>query len=175
MTTILICTVGGSYQPIVTAITEEKPDYVYFICTDRDLATNTPGSNLQITGKGNCIKARFSDDSPNLPNIPTITGLSSDQFSVYLTSSDELDQIYSDCKKVIQDALILFPSSKIIADYTGGTKSMCAGLVMAAMEFEDIELQLITGSRNNLVAVNDGDQYRVFVNTKGIQFEFRLL
>jgi CRISPR-associated protein (TIGR02710 family) len=171
MTTILICTVGGSYQPIVTAITEEKPDYVYFICTDRDLATNTPGSNLQITGKGNCIKARFSDDSPNLPNIPTITGLSSDQFSVYLTSSDELDQIYSDCKKVIQDALSLFPSSKIIADYTGGTKSMCAGLVMAAMEFEDIELQLITGSRNNLVAVNDGDQYRVFVNTKGIQFE----
>jgi CRISPR-associated protein (TIGR02710 family) len=39
------------------------------------------------------------------------------------------------------------------------------------MEFEDIELQLITGSRNNLVAVNDGDQYRVSVNTKGIQFE----
>ncbi len=42
---------------------------------------------------------------------------------------------------------------------------------MAAMEYEDIELQLITGSRNNLVAVNDGDQYRLFINTKGIQFE----
>ena len=171
MTTILICTVGGSHQPIVTAITVEKPDHVYFICTDRDPATNTPGSNLQITGKGCCIKARFNDDAPNLPNIPTQAGLNADQFSVYITSSDELDQIYSDCNKAIKDALSQFPSAKIIADYTGGTKSMCAGLVMAAMEYEDIELQLITGSRNNLVAVNDGDQYRLFVNTKGIQFE----
>ncbi len=33
--------------------------------------------------------------------------------------------------------------AKIIADYTGGTKSMCAGLVMAAMEYENIELQYI--------------------------------
>ena len=171
MNTILICTVGGSHQPIVTAITEEKPAYVYFICTDRDLATNTPGSNLQITGKGNCIKVSFNDAVPTLPNIPSQTGLTSEQYSVCITSSDDLDQIYSDCNQVIKAAIKQFPDAKIIADYTGGTKSMCAGLVMAAMEYEDIELQLITGSRHNLVAVQDGDQYRMFANTRGIQFE----
>ncbi len=171
MTTILICTVGGSHQPIVTAITEEKPAYVYFICTDKDPATNTPGSNLQITGKGNCIKAKFSDEAPNLPNIPSQTGLTPEQYTVSITSSDDLDLIYSDCNQAIRAALKQFPEARIIADYTGGTKSMCAGLVMAAMEYEDIELQLITGSRHNLVAVQDGDQYRMFVNTRGIQFE----
>ncbi len=171
MTTILICTVGGSHQPIITAITAEKPAYVYFICTDRDLATNTPGSNLQITGIGNCIKAKFTDEAPNLPNIPSQTGLTPEQYTVCITSSDDLDQIYRDCNHAIKAAIKQFPDAKIIADYTGGTKSMCAGLVMAAMEYEDIELQLITGSRHNLVAVQDGDQYRMFANTRGIQFE----
>ena len=171
MNTILICTVGGSHQPIVTAITEEKPAYVYFICTDRDLATNTPGSNLQITGKGNCIRVSFNDAVPTLPNIPSQTSLTPDQYTVCITSSDDLDQIYSDCNQAIKAAIKQFPDAKIIADYTGGTKSMCAGLVMAAMEYENIELQLITGSRHNLVAVQDGDQYRMFANTRGIQFE----
>lgn len=73
MTTILICTVGGSHQPIVSAIQEQQPQHVIFICTDKDPATGRPGSINQIEGKGNCIKANFNDDKPTLPNIPTQT------------------------------------------------------------------------------------------------------
>jgi hypothetical protein len=161
MTKILICTVGGSHQPIVSAINDQCPDYVTFICTGKDPATGRPGSSIQITGVGNCIKARFGDDKPTLPNIPAQTGLSADRIDVCCTLSDDLDQIYLDCDNAITDVLRRFPDANIIADYTGGTKSMSAGLVMAALEHQDVTLQLVTGSRSDLIKVHDGSQYAV--------------
>ncbi len=171
MTNILICTVGGSHQPVVSAIKERHPDYVIFICTGKDPATGRHGSSIQITGTGNCIKANPQDDKPTLPNIPTQTGLTAVQHEVCCTLSDDLDQIYLDCSNAIDAALRRFPNAKIIADYTGGTKSMSAGLVMAALEHEDLELQLVTGSRGDLIKVHDGSQYVACANIEQIRFE----
>ena len=171
MTKILICTVGGSHQPIVSAINDQCPDYVTFICTGKDPATGRPGSSIQITGVGNCIKAGFGDDKPTLPNIPAQTGLSADRIDVCCTLSDDLDQIYLDCDNAITDVLRRFPDANIIADYTGGTKSMSAGLVMAALEHQDVTLQLVTGSRSDLIKVHDGSQYAVHANSEQIRFE----
>lgn len=159
MTQILICTVGGSHQPIVSAINDLRPDFVVFICTDKDPATNQPGSRVQIEGKGNCIKAHNSDDNPTLPNIPTQTGLASEQYEPVLTLSDNLDRTYLDCITAIDDISRRFPDARIVADYTGGTKSMCAGLVMAVVESPGIDLQLVTGSRADLIKVQDGSQF----------------
>jgi CRISPR-associated protein (TIGR02710 family) len=171
MTSILICTVGGSHQPIVSAINKQRPNYVFFICTDKDPATGRPGSSIQITGTGNCIKAQFSDDKPTLPNIPAQTGLSVDQYTVCCTLSDDLDRIYLDCSNAIAAALSRFPNANIIADYTGGTKSMSAALVIAALEHQDIELQLVTGSRGDLIKVHDGSQYAACANIGQVRFE----
>ncbi|MEQ1620572.1 MAG: TIGR02710 family CRISPR-associated CARF protein [Methylococcales bacterium] len=171
MTNILICTVGGSHQPIVSAIYDQRPDYVIFICTDKDSATGRAGSSIQITGTGNCIKDQFSDDKPTLPNIPAQTGLTAEQFEVCSTLSDDLDQIYLACSHAIDSVFNRFPNAKIVADYTGGTKSMSAGLVMAALERQDIELQLITGSRSDLIKVHDGSQYAACANIEQIRFE----
>ena len=68
---ILLCTVGGSHQPIVTAIRESRPDHVCFICSGKDPGTGRAGSDVQVLGKGNIIKAKQEDPSPSLPNIPT--------------------------------------------------------------------------------------------------------
>lgn len=174
MTTILICTVGGSHQPIVSAIKEQHPDYVIFICTGKDPATGRPGSSIQITGVGNCIKANPQDEKPTLANIPAQTGLTAEQHEVRCTLSDDLDQIYLDCSNAIDSALCRFPNARIIADYTGGTKSMSAGLVMAALEHQDIELQLVSGSRSDLVRVHDGSQFAAYAKIEQIRFE-RLL
>lgn len=174
MTHILICTVGGSYQPLVTAIKEQQPDFVLFICTNTDPATGRPGSSIQITGAGNCIKANQNDAKPSLPNIPNQAGLSSGQYDICLTVADDLDQIYLDCTAAITQLLQRFPNAKLIADYTGGTKSMTAGLVMAALEHQTIELQLVTGSRADLIKVNDGSQNAEYANIERIRFE-RLL
>ncbi len=171
MTTILICTVGGSHQPVVSAIKEQRPDYVIFICTGKDPATGRPGSSIQITGTGNCIKANPQDEKPTLPNIPTQSGLTTEQHEVCCTLSDDLDQIYLDCSNAIDAALRRFPNAKIVADYTGGTKSMSAGLVMAALEHQNIDLQLVTGSRGDLIKVNDGSQYVACANIEQIRFE----
>lgn len=171
MTTILICTVGGSHQPIVTAIKEVRPDFVQFICTDKDPGTGRPGSNVQITGNGNCIKASNQDEKPSLPNIPSQTGLKPEQFEICLTLSDDLDCIYADCCQALAFLVQRFPSSSFVADYTGGTKSMSAGLIMAALERQDIQLQLVTGSRADLIKVHDGSQFAAFANIEKIRFE----
>ncbi len=171
MTTILICTVGGSHQPIVTALNEIKPNFVLFICTDKDPATGRAGSRTQIEDPGNCIKAYPKDEKPSLPNIPAQTGLTSEQYRVCNTVSDDLDQIYTDCLVAIDKIVHEFPDAKIIADYSGGTKSMSAGLVMAGLEREGIDLQLVMGSRGDLVKVQDGSQYTAAANSQQIRFQ----
>jgi len=159
MTQILICTVGGSHQPIVSAIKDLQPDFVVFICTDKNPATGQSGSRIQIEGKGNCIKAQSADDKPTLPNIPAQTSLAADQYEIVLTLPDNLDRIYLDCITAIDGISRRFPDARIVADYTGGTKSMSAGLVMAVVESPGIDLQLITGSRADLIKVQDGSQF----------------
>ncbi len=48
---------------------------------------------------------------------------------------------------------------------------MSAGLIMAALEYQGIELQLVTGSRADLIKVHDGSQYAAFANIEQIRFE----
>ena len=170
-TTTLICTVGGSHAPLVTAITTLRPDHVYFICSGNDPGTGKPGSAVQITGKGNCIKAQYTDDKPTLPNIPSQAGLADDQYTVLETLADDLDAIYSTSQQTIAQALTDFPDCRILADYTGGTKSMSAGLVVAALEHKAVELHLITGSRSDLIKVKDGYQSSQFANIETMRFE----
>ncbi len=174
MTTILICTVGGSHQPIVSAIADQCPDFVIFICTGNDPATGQQGSASQITGQGMCIKANFGDVKPTLPSIPVQAGLQPEQYRVQSTLADNLDQIYLDCSNAIQAALTEHPGAKLTADYTGGTKSMSAGLVMAVLEHQEIELRLMIGGRSDLIKVQDGSEFSALANIEQLRFE-RLL
>lgn len=171
MPQILLSTVGGSHQPIVSAINELRPDFVVFICTGKDPATGRTGSDSQIEGRGNCIKAHPHDDKPTLPSIPNQTGLLPEQYQVVLTLSDDLDRIYLDCHRTIEEISQRFPDARIVADFTGGTKSMSAGLIMAALEHPDVDLQLVTGSRADLVKVQDGSQFAALANSEQIRFQ----
>ena len=155
---ILLCTVGGSHQPIIAAIESSSPDYVCFFCTGPDPITNAPGSIDQVTGKGNVIKASYNDRSPTLPNIPTQAGLPDDQFEEKIVPADDLDGAYSVMRDAIVELAKRFPDAECIADYTGGTKTMTAALVCAALERDDFELQIVAGARTNLVSVQDGTE-----------------
>lgn len=143
---VLICTVGGSHEPIVTALRNGRPDHVIFVCSEKDPATGRPGSEEQILRPDNIIKARPDDAKPTLPNIPAQAGLPQEQFEVLLVPADDLDAAFAAIHTALHGLRSRFPDAHVIADYTGGTKTMSSALVIAALE-SGIELQLVTGSR----------------------------
>ncbi len=155
---ILLCTVGGSHQPILEAIRSTEPNHTCFFCTGRDVETGRPGSMTQVTGRGNVIKARPDDDRPTLPNLPTQAQFSKDRFDVVEVSADDLDQAFFAMRSAIDDLSRRFPDAHFVADYTGGTKTMTAALVCAALESEGVELQLVSGARANLDRVIGGTE-----------------
>ncbi|TVR57849.1 MAG: TIGR02710 family CRISPR-associated protein [Candidatus Competibacteraceae bacterium] len=168
---LLLCTVGGSHEPILTALRQTTPDFTCFICTDRDPATNRPGSDVQIVGPGSCIKARPSDEKPTLPNIPTQAGLREDQYEVVHVPADDLDEVFRLLRAAIQNLGQRFPGARLLADYTGGTKTMTAGLVSAALESDGVELQLVTGSRADLIKVRSGMEAVTQANVERVRLE----
>jgi len=168
---ILLCTVGGSHEPILTALRQTTPDFTCFICTDRDPATGRPGSDVQILGKGSCIKARPSDEKPTLSNIPTQAELREDQYEVVRVPADDLDEVFFILCGAIHRLGERFLGARLLADYTGGTKTMTAGLVSAALESEEVELQLVTGSRADLVKVRSGMEAVAQANVERVRLE----
>jgi CRISPR-associated protein (TIGR02710 family) len=157
---VLVCTVGGSHQPVIAAINETKKRsasiFVAFICTDRDPATTAHGSRVQVEGKGKVIKEKPTDEKPSLPNIPTQCDLEEGKFEVLIVPADDLSKVFEETRKYLTKLGKRFPKAVLAADYTGGTKTMTAGLIMAALERDDIELRLVMGSRDNLNKVDDG-------------------
>ncbi len=156
MSTILIVTVGGSSQPIVTAIETLQPDRVIFLCS-----TGSKGSVSQIVGEGKpCEIRRGGEVVDRLPNIPTQVGLE-DRFKpnqdVFLINEpDDLSECYSKATAAIQSVRQDSPNAEIFADYTGGTKTMSAGLTMAGLD-QQVTLYLTTGNRTNTMRVERGE------------------
>jgi hypothetical protein len=154
MKRILILTVGGSHEPIVESIEHNNPDYVFFLCSD-DIGS-TKGSYVQVVGDGKVLTSSFEVDSPDLPNIVTLTGLHADGFEIRrIAKIDDLPDCYRGAATAIQDAHTRFEHATIFADYTGGTKSMTAGLVAAALDDNECSLTMVTGKRKDLKKVVD--------------------
>lgn len=154
---VLFVTVGGSHQPVVTAVRHARPRFVVFLCTDRDPATGEPGSRGQIENQGSCIKADPRDEKPTLPNIPAQCSLEQDSFALRIVPADDLDGAYGEIRAAMREMRDRDPGARLLADYTGGTKTMTAALVAVALD-EEVELQFVTGTRADLVKVRDGTQ-----------------
>ena len=158
MKKVLILTVGGSHEPIVKSIKDTKADYVVFLCSD-DLLT-TKGSYTQITDK---VEARDSKDPSkklSLPNIPTQTNLKEGTWEIQkIKYFDDLNDCYQISQRIIEEMRQKFKPDEIIADYTGGTKTMTAGLVAAALDDGNCKIILVAGIRSNLNKVTDKTEY----------------
>jgi CRISPR-associated protein (TIGR02710 family) len=152
---ILLVTVGGSPQPILTAIKTLKPDRVIFIGSD-----GAKGSKAQIIGKGTPCEIRRGEEVKKLPNIPTYLGLSNFQLDtdlVLIQNPDDLSECYCLISSTIRTLQQDFPDCQILADYTGGTKTMSAALAMAGIDY-DINLHVTTSTtRENLFRVERGE------------------
>jgi hypothetical protein len=158
MRRILILTVGGSHQPIVRSIQQNRPDFTCFLCS-ADSGKNK-GSHAQVIGQGNVCSSRFGLERPDLPNIVTQTQLANDTYAVReIADFDNLSDCYLAAYQWIEQMHRDYPDATIIVDYTGGTKSMTAGLAAAALDDGQCEIQLVSGVRQDLVKVVDQTEF----------------
>lgn len=149
--TILFCTVGGSHRPIIKAIEHYGPDKIYFVCSQDDEVTGRPGSYTTIEKSGKVISSQPGGKA-DLPNIPTQLELEAGSWEVVKVPADDPSVVMS----ATAERMRREESARIIADYTGGTKSMSVGLFLAALQFDGVELSQVSGPRVDLVRVSDG-------------------
>ncbi len=155
MSKVLLVTVGGSFQPIVTAIRSLQPDRVIFIASDGE-----KGSKSQVIGEGTpCEVRRGAEVIERLPNIPAQVNLREnfqpERDLILVQDPDDLNECYSKIYSCIRN-LQQESGHEIMADYTGGTKTLSAALAMAAVDC-GISLYITIAARDNLMKVERGE------------------
>lgn len=167
MSTILVVTVGGSCQPVITAIADYHPQYVYFVASE-----GTRGSRPTVDAAGAPCKGRTPAEDG--PSIVAQTGLADSQYAIRpVNDPDSLQECYAVIQGVLREAVEANPNCRHVADYTGGTKTMSVALAMAALE-ADWELSLVKGARTDLVKVVDGTEVAGLVNSWEVRARQRM-
>ncbi len=159
----LVITVGGSCAPIVTSIKDNKPDKIYFLCSV-DTET-TKGSYRTVLAEGNvCGKDPKNPDEPNILSLADIPENSEKYETIKINDFDDFNSCYRCSLDVLRTIRNEFLNADIIADYTGGTKSMSVGLGAASMYVDGVTICNVKGTRADLVKVLDGTQHASLVN-----------
>lgn len=114
MTQAMIVSLGGSPEPLIKTLTEQKPDSVCFLASQ---------ASVDLVGK---IKEGAAKN-----------GMSFQDYKVLVEDINDLAHCY-------QKALVCadwiatqgVPAAEVVVDYTGGTKTMTAALVLATVSRE---------------------------------------
>jgi CRISPR-associated protein (TIGR02710 family) len=159
---ILVCTVGGSHQPIVTALKAQEWDRVVFVCSAQ---TSESRSSVSMITEAVEIAGSQTRPAQRLDPIPVQAGLDPERWEIVEVPPDEPDRAFS----LLVDRLrpLTRNGAQLIADYTGGTKSMSAALFLAALDV-GAQVQLVTGKRADLVRVTDLTQRHSVVATRRV-------
>jgi len=140
---VLVATVGGTLTPIETAIDSLSPAHAAFICSQSSGANadSLVGRVKHAGGKAEKVLLQYEDD---------------------------FEHCYRESLKVLSTLREAHPDADVTADYTGGTKTMSAALVSAAMDIPGVQLSLVTGVRFDNVRVAQGTQSLRPMQTGGI-------
>lgn len=168
---ILICTVGGSHQPILTALRSRRWQRVVFVCSEK--APQSLSSVEMVTDAVD-IPAAEARPAQRLPPIPVQAELEAGSWDIVEVPPDDPDRAFALVLDRIES--LKRESASIVADYTGGTKSMSAALLLAAV-YAGAELELVTGRRVDLIRVTDLTERETAVRTLrvGARSEFQRL
>lgn len=137
MTQILLLTVGGSPAPLVNCIARIQPDRVVFLCSE--------GSVDSVQEILQAVPVAAFDREQDV--VVLQQRLSRHQGDEICNELDCLDRVYLQARDLLERLRRQHPAARLIADYTGGTKTMAAGLAMAAVDDGDVELLLTTNER----------------------------
>lgn len=165
MKKILILSVGGSPEPIINAVKFYQPDFVYFFCS-----SGPQGSVITIDGPGNpCGDKRKSKcpecghefylGNPKGKAIVFQAGLPKEKYEIVeIEDPDNLDECYLKLIKLGEKIREKYPEgSQVIANYTGGTKTMSVALGLVGVMTQNWDLSLNKGPRLDFYKVRTGD------------------
>lgn len=132
---VLAITVGGTPEPIMTSLKHHGPDFTLFFVTDQPRG----GSNRLL-----------SENPQGGPGIIAASRLRDACYrALVLPHPDD----FASCYRIIRDALRSartgFPDADLVADYTGGTKTMTAAMAAAATRL-GWKLSPVEAPRGNL-------------------------
>jgi CRISPR-associated protein (TIGR02710 family) len=166
-TAILVCTVGGSHQPILTALQAADWSRVVFVCTAE---TERSRGSIAMVEREIVVTRSTQVPVETLPPLPVLAGLDRDCWEVLEVPADDPDAIFAALLPRLRALARDHAGARIVGDFTGGTKSMSAGLTLAAIE-AGLALQLVTGERDDLVRVRDLTQVPVALEMRRIAVE----
>jgi hypothetical protein len=169
MPRILICTVGGQPAPVVAAVRENGPlDLVVFLCS----TGKTPGSSAVTVTRGTervaAGRCPFCDRSfetrERVRSIVEMAELAPRQYRLEgVDDPDDLCAVLTACERIEADLLARWPRGEVtvLANYTGGTKTMSLGLGFYALQrarrLWSLQVNRSAGPRPDLVRVRGGD------------------
>jgi CRISPR-associated protein (TIGR02710 family) len=147
---ILVCTVGGSTEPIITAIRTVRPVHIAFLCTAK--AAEAPGSEDQVA------------------SILDACAPSNASHEIRIVAADDPDAAFVVARETLQDLHRRFPDAELRVDYTGGTKSMTAALMLAATATPETGavVQFMAGQRKDLVRIVGGTERPVRMTLEAV-------
>lgn len=148
---ILVATVGGSPQPIRSAMAALRPAVVCFVVSDG--TDGRPSSRAEVQ-TGPADGSAPLRDHPDCPS----------DFSIVEVPSDNPDRAMATCRASLKSLRQKYPDHRLVADYTGGTKSMTGALLMAALGMEGVDVQFMLGDRPDLVQVKAGTERPVVMS-----------
>lgn len=134
----LITSVGGSTVPVAEAINSHRPDFVFFIASDKSepYISEIDNSILDLTIPS--IKCRMEHKT------------------FVVSNPDDIDVCFEETKRAYDEATKF--SEKIIFDYSGGTKTMSVAVALVAINTSS-EMTFVSGARKDVVRVLNGTEF----------------
>jgi hypothetical protein len=164
MKTILVLSVGGSSEPIVNAIKNTRPDFVYFFCScgskGSEKTIDSPGDPCGDNRKAKCPKCdhEYPVGDPKGKAIVFQAGLTREQYVIVTVDDpDDLNGCYLKLQSLGMAIKEKFGECHVIANYTGGTKTMSVAMALTGIITQQWDLFLNIGPRVDLVKVRSGD------------------
>ena len=151
--TTLFMTVGGTPPPLQSALADVRPDKAFFIVSSGDGGTRS--SENIVTDK--TVTYTAGGQTKQTKGLRFCTGFPDDHYTIIKVPADDPGRALALIETHI--AREHAAGAQVIADYTGGTKSMTAALVMAATAHEGVKLQFMVGKRDDLVRVKSGSEF----------------
>jgi len=164
MEKILVLSVGGSAEPIINAIKNYKPDFVYFFCSSGPKGSegtiDSPGDPCGDKRRSKCTKCGYEyyPGNPRGKAIVFQTRLEKGQYEIVtIDDRDDLNECYEKLLALAETINEKYDNSQVIANYTGGTKTMAVAVALMGIMTPQWELSLNIGPRQDLISVRSGD------------------